>query len=116
VVDDSIAARRWLSRSLERAGYQVVQCGNGQEAMNRLNHGFRCHLVICDIEMPRLDGFQVLQQIRQHPALHTLPVAMLTSRHGDRHLQQAMKLGANAYFTKPPNIQHLLQSLENLLG
>jgi type IV pili sensor histidine kinase/response regulator len=115
VADDSVAARRWLVRSLEQAGYQVVQCRDGQEAWEQLIAGLSCNLAILDIEMPRLDGFQVLSQIRQHSTLRQLPVAMLTSRMGDRHIQRAMKLGASAYFTKPLGIQKLLRSLEDLL-
>jgi type IV pili sensor histidine kinase/response regulator len=116
VADDSVAARRWLVRSLEQSGYHVIPCRDGQEAWERLLAGTPCSLAILDIEMPRLDGFQVLSQIRQHPKLRELPVAMLTSRMGDRHIQQATKLGANAYFTKPLGIQQLLRSLENLLS
>jgi chemotaxis protein histidine kinase CheA/ActR/RegA family two-component response regulator len=115
VADDSVAARRWLVRSLEQAGYQVIQCRDGQEAWDHLAAGTQCHLAIFDIEMPRLDGFQVLSQIRQHPKLYQLPVAMLTSRMGDRHIQRAKKLGANAYFTKPLGISQMLRSLDHLL-
>jgi CheY-like chemotaxis protein len=115
VADDSVAARRWLVRSLEQAGYQVIQCRDGQEAWERLVAGLSCNLAILDIEMPRLDGFQLLNQIRQHSSLRHLPVAMLTSRMGDRHIQRAMKLGASAYFTKPLGIQKLLRSLEELM-
>lgn len=115
VVDDSTAVRRLMSRTLEQSGYQVVQCRDGQDALERLVSGLHCHLAICDIEMPRLDGFQLLQKIRQHPKLAHLPVAMLTSRQGDRHRQQAEKLGANGYFIKPLGGQELIQSLRSLL-
>jgi len=115
VVDDSTAVRRLMSRTLEQSGYQVVQCRDGQDALERLVAGLECHLAICDIEMPRLDGFQLLQKIRQHPKLAHLPVAMLTSRQGDRHRQQAEKLGANGYFIKPLGGQELIQSLRSLL-
>ncbi|NJR67775.1 MAG: response regulator [Synechococcales cyanobacterium CRU_2_2] len=57
VVDDSLTVRRWMVRSLEREGYQVVQCRDGQEAWERLAAGLRCNLVVSDVEMPRLDGF-----------------------------------------------------------
>ncbi len=115
IADDSVAARRWLARSLEHLGYQVVQCRDGQDALDRLSKGLQCHLAICDVEMPRLDGFQLLQQIRQQPEFQSLPVAMLTSRSGDRYREQALRLGANAYFTKPLGTQTLIKSLESLL-
>jgi type IV pili sensor histidine kinase/response regulator len=115
VVDDSVAARRWMVRSLERSGYQVLQCRDGQDAWDTLEKGARCHLVVCDIEMPRLNGFQLLSQIRQSSALKSLPFALLTSRQGDRHRKQASQLGANGYYIKPLGGQQLLLNIENLI-
>lgn len=114
IVDDSVAARRWLSHALEQAGYQVMQCRDGQEAWERLQEGLDCRLLISDVEMPRLDGFQLLQRVRQDDRLAQLPVALLTSRQGDRHLSQAEQLGATAYFTKPLGIQELVAAIEDL--
>lgn len=116
VVDDSVAARRWMVRSLERSGYQVLQCRDGQDALDSLNKGAQCHLVICDIEMPRLNGFQLLSEIRQTQTLKSLPFALLTSRQGDRHRKQATQLGANGYFVKPLGGQQLLRKIENLMN
>jgi CheY-like chemotaxis protein len=123
VVDDSLTARRWLSRSLEQLGYPVVQCRDGQDALDRLRQGLDCALVISDVEMPRLDGFGLLQAIRNgDPGFATrrdrprLPVALLTSRQGDRHIQLALDLGANGYFTKPLGNQQLLKCLDQLMA
>ncbi|MEO0852558.1 MAG: response regulator, partial [Cyanobacteria bacterium J06648_11] len=66
------------------------------------------------IEMPRLDGFGVLAKLRADPAFKTLPIAMLTSRSGDKHRQLAFTLGATAYFSKPYNERDLLQTLEDI--
>jgi len=114
VVDDSVAARRWLSHALTQVGHQVVQCRDGQEAWERLQEGLDCQLLISDVEMPRLDGFQLLQRVREDQRFHQLPVAMLTSRQSDRHIAQAESLGATAYFTKPLGIQELVLSIEKL--
>jgi chemotaxis protein histidine kinase CheA/ActR/RegA family two-component response regulator len=115
VVDDSLTVRRWLSRSLEQLGYPVVQCRDGQEALDRLRQGLDCALVISDVEMPRLDGFGLLKAIRQGDR-PSLPVALLTSRQGDRHIQMALDLGANGYFTKPLGNQQLLKHLDQLIA
>ena len=71
--------------------------------------------MICDIEMPRLDGYGVLEEIRANPDLKTLPIAMLTSRSNEKHRKLAMNLGASAYFSKPFNEQELLQTLQTLI-
>jgi CheY-like chemotaxis protein len=115
IVDDSLTARRWLVRSLERMGYDVLQCRDGQEAWEQLQKGGHYDLVVSDVEMPRMDGFQLLQRVRQHPTLARLPLALLTSRQGERHVQKAIDLGANGYFTKPLGNQQLLQHLGTLL-
>lgn len=115
VVDDSLTSRRWIARSLEKLGYQVVQCRDGQEAWEVLQKGGHFDLLISDVEMPRMDGFQLLQQVRRDARFARIPVALLTSRQGDRHVLKALDLGANGYYTKPLGNQLLLQQLEPLL-
>ena len=115
VVDDSINVRRLLALTLEKAGYQVAQAKDGQDALDKLSAGLRVQAVICDIEMPRLDGYGFLARVKSTPDFDQLPVAMLTSRSGDKHRQLAMNLGATAYFSKPYNEQVLLQTLEKLI-
>jgi two-component system, chemotaxis family, sensor histidine kinase and response regulator PixL len=72
-------------------------------------------MVLCDLEMPRLDGYSFLGRIKAHPQLHPIPVAMLTSRSGDKHRQLALNLGAVAYFSKPYNEHSLLRAIQSLL-
>lgn len=115
VVDDSINVRRLLALTLEKAGYQVAQAKDGQDALDKLCAGLQVQAVICDIEMPRLDGYGFLARVKSTPDLEQLPIAMLTSRSGDKHRQLAMNLGATAYFSKPYNEQTLLQTLEKLM-
>ncbi|NJR64547.1 MAG: hybrid sensor histidine kinase/response regulator [Leptolyngbyaceae cyanobacterium CRU_2_3] len=116
VIDDSINVRRLLALTLEKAGYQVAQAKDGQDALDKLTAGLQVQAVICDIEMPRLDGYGFLAKIKASAALEHIPVTMLTSRSGDKHRQLAMSLGASAYFSKPYNEQALLQTLETLVG
>ncbi|MGB3671411.1 MAG: hybrid sensor histidine kinase/response regulator [Phormidesmis sp.] len=115
VVDDSIHARQYLAISLERSGYLVEQAKDGQEAVDKLLAGLSVEAIVCDIEMPRLDGYGLLEELREQPDFSTLPIVMLTSRSGDKHQKLAMNLGATAYFSKPYNEQELLNTLQQLM-
>jgi two-component system, chemotaxis family, sensor histidine kinase and response regulator PixL len=115
IVDDSVNVRRFLAATLTKAGYQVEQAKDGQEAFDRLEQGLRVQAVICDIEMPRLDGFGLLTKLKAQPALRHIPVTMLTSRSGEKHRRLATQLGAEAYFPKPYNEQELLRTLQGFV-
>ncbi|MCJ2542381.1 hybrid sensor histidine kinase/response regulator [Thermostichus vulcanus] len=115
VVEDSVNVRRFLAMTLEKAGFRVEQARDGQEALERLQSGIPIQAVISDIEMPRLDGFGLLAQIRAHPLHHQLPVLMLTSRSGNKHRHLAHTLGASGYFSKPFQEQELIHSLRQVL-
>ena len=115
IVDDSINVRRYLALTLEKGGYQVEQAKDGQEALEKLESGLQVQAVICDIEMPRIDGYSFLERINNHAQLKHIPVAMLTSRSSSKHRQLAMQLGAKAYFSKPYNEQELLKTLEEII-
>ena len=115
IVDDSINVRRFLALTLEKGGYQVEQAKDGQDALDKLHSGLRVEAVICDIEMPRLDGYGFLGKVNSDVDTKNIPVAMLTSRSSNKHRQLAMQLGARAYFSKPYNEQELLQTLEEII-
>ncbi len=121
VVDDSINVRRFLSMTLEKSGYRVEQARDGLEAMEKLKKlqtstlTSRVSAVVCDIEMPRLDGFGFLAQSRNDQDCRDIPVVMLTSRSGNKHRDLAMRLGAAAYFTKPFKDNELLQTLSQII-
>jgi chemosensory pili system protein ChpA (sensor histidine kinase/response regulator) len=116
VVDDSINVRRYLAMVLEEAGYQVEQARDGRDAVEQLAGGLKVQAVICDIEMPRLDGYGVLTELRAQAAFADLPIAMLTSRSGEKHRKMAMNLGASAYLSKPCTDQELLSTLEGFIA
>lgn len=115
VVDDSVNIRRFLGLSLEKAGYRVEQAKDGQDALEKLLSGLQVKAVICDIDMPRLDGYGLLARVKSNPAFQNLPITMLTSRAAPKERQLAMNLGAAAYFCKPYNEQDLLQTIEELI-
>ena len=120
VVDDSINVRRFLAMTLEKSGYRVEQAKDGYEAMEKLrklqtlSKNSRVSAVICDIEMPRLDGFGFLVQSRSDDSCKDVPVVMLTSRSGAKHRDLAMRLGASAYLAKPFKDNELLETLSQL--
>ena len=116
VVDDSINVRRYLSLNLENAGYKVEQAKDGQDAVDKLFNGLVVQGVICDIEMPRLDGYGVLEELKDQPEFEELPIIMLTSRSNEKHRKLAMNLGASAYFSKPYNERELLAKLGEILS
>jgi type IV pili sensor histidine kinase/response regulator len=109
VIDDSITVRRTLQRVLSRSGYEVIQCRDGKEAWELLGrHQEPISMAFCDLEMPNMDGYSLLQLIRGDQQWRSLPVVMLTSRENETHRQRAMDLGANHYLTKPFQPNQLL--------
>jgi len=115
IVDDSITVRELLSMTFNKAGYRVEQARDGQEAWEKLRSGLPCDIVFCDIEMPRMDGLELLSRLQKDTSLSHLPIAMLTSRGADRHRQMAVQLGASGYFTKPYLEEALLDAAQRML-
>lgn len=116
IVDDSITVRELLSMTFNKVGYRVEQARDGQEAWEKLRSGLPCDLVFCDVEMPRMDGLELLSRLQQDDDLQDLPVAMLTSRGAARHKQMATELGAKGYFTKPYLEEVLLEAAQRMLN
>ena len=116
VVDDSMTVRQMLTLTLQSAGYRVLYAQDGLEAIDQLLQHRDIRLVTCDVEMPRLNGFEFLMRYRQEPALVPVPVVMLTSRSNDKHQQLATQLGASAYLTKPYAEQMLLKMVAELIA
>jgi len=110
LVDDSITVRQTLAMTLERAGYKVFQAKDGYEALEQLRSHQEIQVVLCDIEMPRMNGFEFLKHHQQDSALKKIPVVILTSRSGDKHRLIATELGATAYITKP-YLEHQLLAI-----
>ena len=112
VVDDSITVRRVTQRLLQREGYRVTLAADGLQAMERLQDE-RPTLVLSDIEMPRMDGFDLLRNIRADQKLEGLPVVMITSRIAQKHREMARDLGANHYLGKPYSDEELLGLIQH---
>ena len=116
IVDDSITVRELLSLTFAKVGYRVEQAKDGQDAWEKLRAGLPCDMIFCDIEMPRMDGLDLLSRLQKDSRLKQIPVAMLTSRGADRHRQSAIQLGAKGYFTKPYLEEELLSASKRLLA
>ncbi|PSF38343.1 histidine kinase [Aphanothece hegewaldii CCALA 016] len=116
IVDDSITVRELLSLSFSKAGYRVEQARDGQEAWEKLRSGLPCDIVFCDIEMPRMNGLELLSNLLKDEQLAQIPIAMLTSRGAERHRQVAAKLGASGYFTKPYTEKDLLDAAQRMIN
>ena len=115
VADDSISVRKFVGRMLEKNGYRVKLAADGLEAAELISqHG--CHLVITDLEMPRMTGYELMVQLRQSPSTRRIPVMVVTSRAGAKHRDRAMKEGASAFLTKPVQEDQLIAALEQLIG
>ncbi len=115
VVDDSLTVRRVTQRLLEREGYRVVLAKDGIEALELIGQGAP-DLMLVDIEMPRMDGFDLTRNVRGNEATKAIPIIMITSRTADKHRNVALGLGVNAYFGKPYQETVLLAAIEGLLG
>ncbi len=110
VVDDSVTVRKVTSRLLERHGMNVLTANDGVDAMALLQEHVP-DVLLLDIEMPRMDGFEVATEIRRDPRLKDLPIIMITSRTGQKHRERAMAIGVNDYLGKPYQESVLLDSI-----
>jgi len=112
VVDDSITVRRVTQRLLQREGYRVALAADGLQALERLQDE-RPTVVLSDIEMPRMDGFDLARNIRSDTALRDLPIIMITSRIAEKHREHARELGVNHYLGKPYSDEELLSLVKH---
>ena len=114
IVDDSVTVRKVTTRLLERQGYDVVTAKDGVDAIEQLET-IKPDLMLLDIEMPRMDGFEVTNLVRHHEIHRDLPIIMITSRTGEKHRERALSLGVNQYMGKPFQEETLLENIESLL-
>ncbi|MDO5768901.1 MAG: Hpt domain-containing protein [Psychrobacter sp.] len=115
VVDDSVTVRKVTSRFLERQGLEAVVAKDGVDAIEILQE-LTPDLILLDIEMPRMDGFEVATQVRHDSRLKNIPIIMITSRTGEKHRERAMEIGVNDYMGKPFQENELLSRIQGLLG
>ncbi|WP_192980358.1 Hpt domain-containing protein [Pseudomonas sp. EggHat1] len=114
VVDDSVTVRKVTSRLLERNGMNVVTAKDGVDAIAQLQD-HKPDIMLLDIEMPRMDGFEVATLVRHDERLKDLPIIMITSRTGEKHRERAMSIGVNQYLGKPYQESLLLDTIAQLV-
>lgn len=115
IADDSISIRKFVGRMLEKAGYRVLLASDGLEAAELVTQ-FGAHLVITDIEMPRMNGYELMSHLRSNPETRRIPMMVVTSRAGAKHRDRAIKEGAAAFLTKPIQEEQLLAAVSAVLG
>jgi len=115
VVDDSVTVRKVTSRLLERNGMEVITAKDGLDAVAQLQD-HKPDIMLLDIEMPRMDGFEVASFVRHDDNLRDMPICMITSRTGEKHRERALAIGVNEYLGKPFQETELLKTIERLIG
>ncbi len=111
LADDSISVRKFVGRMLESAGYQVDTAVDGEDGLRKASAA-SYRLIITDVEMPKLNGYEVIQALRSRQKTQQTPVVVMTTRAGDKHRQMATNIGANSYIAKPVEERALLQEVE----
>jgi chemosensory pili system protein ChpA (sensor histidine kinase/response regulator) len=115
LIDDSLSIRKFVGRMLESAGYVVHTAVDGEEGL-RMASVQNYRLIITDLEMPKLNGFEVIQGLRIREQTQQTPVIVMTTRAGDKHRQMALNIGASSYIAKPVEERALIQEIERWIG
>jgi chemosensory pili system protein ChpA (sensor histidine kinase/response regulator) len=115
VVDDSLTVRRVTQRLLERQGYTVMLAKDGVDALRQLQD-VRPDIMLVDIEMPRMDGYDLTRNVRGNKQTADIPIIMITSRTAEKHRKMAFELGVNEYLGKPYQEDELVKSIKQYLA
>jgi chemosensory pili system protein ChpA (sensor histidine kinase/response regulator) len=116
LVDDSVSVRKFVGQMLDRAGFRVVTANDGIEALDRLSADAGVDIVVTDLEMPRFNGYELIRDLKRRPGLRGVPIVVLTTRAGSKHVALARQLGVEHYVTKPVDEQAFVQLIESLTG
>jgi chemosensory pili system protein ChpA (sensor histidine kinase/response regulator) len=114
-VDDSLTVRKVTSKHLQKRGYEVMVAKDGIDAVEQLRERVP-DLMLVDIEMPRMDGYELTSRVRSESGLKHVPIIMITSRAGAKHRQKAFDLGVDVYMSKPYQEEDLVKNIETLLA
>ena len=115
VVDDSVSMRQMVTFTLKGAGFDVVEAGDGKEAVDKLNGGAKPNLVITDLNMPNMDGISLIKAIRGMAAHKFTPVLMLTTESADDKKKEGQSAGATGWIVKPFNPDQMLATINKVL-
>ncbi len=115
VVDDEEVIRKFLRIHLAKLGYEVMEASDGEQAIEQLEKE-QFDLLICDIMMPKKDGWEVIKEVKSNPKTNNIPVIVLTAKDEDSDMFKGYDLGANYYMTKPFTKAQLLYGLKLMFG
>jgi len=115
VVDDSVSMRQMVTFTLKGAGFEVVEAGDGKEAVAKLNGGAKPNLVITDLNMPNMDGISLIKEIRSMAAHKFTPVLMLTTESAGDKKKEGQSAGATGWIVKPFNPDQMLATIKKVL-
>lgn len=115
IVDDSTSLRTVVRLALTRAGYDVLEAGDGLAALDVLGKAPKVHLIVCDVNMPNMDGISFVTEIKQHPRHRFIPVVMLTTEGEEDAKNRGRAAGAKAWIVKPFNPPQLLDAVSKLV-
>ena len=115
IVDDSSSLRMVVKLALVRAGYDVIEAGDGREGLAQLEKAGKVNLIVSDVNMPNMDGITFVTQVKQHPRHKFTPVIMLTTEGQDAKKEQGRAAGAKAWIVKPFNPPQLLDAVSKLI-
>lgn len=113
IIDDSVAQRKVVRLALESKGYQIIEAENGQEGLSKLSPDL--NLIVCDVNMPVMDGIEFVTQIKQNPDYKFLPIIMLTTESQEAMREKGMELGVRAWLNKPFSMEQLLDATTRLM-
>ena len=115
IVDDSVSLRAVVKLALVRAGYDVLEAGDGMQGLSQLEKADKVHLIVSDVNMPNMDGITFVTHVKQHARHKFTPVIMLTTEGQDSKKQEGRAAGAKAWIVKPFNPPQLLDAVSKLI-
>ena len=116
IVDDSSLIRRVVSKTAQNAGYEVVSASDGQEALDELQKHSDINLILTDINMPIMDGMEMIKRIKEEENLKYIPIVILTTESKESLKQQGRDLGVKAWMVKPFDEETFLKAMMKLIG
>jgi len=114
IIDDSISLRQVVGIALSSAGYDVLEACDGKDALSKLT-GQKIHLMVCDVNMPNMDGISFLKAVKEHPNYKFTPIIMLTTEAGEDKKREGQAAGARAWVVKPFKPEQLLMAVSKLI-
>jgi len=115
IVDDSVSMRQVLSIALTGAGFDIIEAGDGNEALTKLN-GDKIHLIVSDVNMPGMDGLTLVSHIKENANYKFTPIIMLTTESQDELIQKGKALGVKAWLVKPFKPEQMLDAVSKLIA